>query len=218
MVRTKKQQVIRIVIYLLAITMLGFGTILITRADLGIPCITSVPAAISKVTGGNLSVMVFAIYVCMIGAQFIMKGKDRSVRDFLQLAVSVIFSFYLELFERLVQVHFDQLWQNALMLMFGVFIIGVGVCMMVNMEISPTPPDGLVYAISKKTGKDMGLIKNILDISFVATAVMIDLISSGKVTTVGIGTVYSMIFLGRTIYVVNRFFKRKMRVLAGMEA
>ena len=88
--------------------------------------------------------------------------------------------------------------------------------MTVNMEISPNPPDGLVYAISEKTKKDMGLIKNILDISFVATAALIDLISSGKVTTVGIGTVYSMIFLGRTIYVVNRFFKKKMRALGGL--
>ena len=42
--------------------------------------------------------------------------------------------------------------------------------------------------------------------------------SVAKGCGVGVGTVYTMIFVGRTIYVINRFFRTKMRHLAGLDA
>ena len=128
-----------------------------------------------------------------------------------------MFSALLEWSGSLITVHFEHLWQNLLLMAAGVALVGVGISMMVGMKIVPNPPDGLAHTVSEATGKDMGLIKNILDTTCVVIAVAADLLGSGRVTTVGVGTVYSMIFIGRTIAVFNRFFKGKMLRLAGLE-
>ena len=218
----KKQHqnwILRLLIYVAGITILALGTILSTRTGLGVACITSAPTAISNVFGWNLSVVVFALYALMIVAQFIIKRKEqRAWRDLLQFPVAILFSVYLEWFGQLVHVQFDRLWQNLLMMVFAVFLIGLGVCLMVNMDIVPNPPDGLVHTISKALRKDMGLIKNITDTTFVAISAITDLLGRGRIVTVGVGTVYTMIFVGRTIYVINRFFKTKMRHAVGLDA
>lgn len=214
-----KPLLFRVLLYAAGITILAFGTILSTRTGLGVSCITSAPAAISAALGWNLSVIVFLIYAGMIAAQFLIKKKEqRTWRDLLQFPVALLFSIYLEWFGRLIQVRFDHLWQNLTLMGCAIVLIGIGVCLMVNMEIVPNPPDGLAHTISKVTGKDMGLIKNIVDTTCVAVAVAVDLLSAGTIATVGIGTVCSMILVGRVIYVTNRLFKEKMRHFAGMQA
>ena len=96
-------------------------------------------------------------------------------------------------------------------------ITGVGVSITVNMDIAPNPPDGLVYTIGNILERDMGLIKIMLDAICVGAAAVIDLLSCGKLRSVGIGTVWAMIFIGRTVSVFNRFFKDKIRRLAGLQ-
>ena len=213
----KRQWIWRGLIYLVGLTILAVGTTFSTKTGLGVSCVTSAPYAISQVLGWNLSTMVFLIYAAMIVAQFIIKGKNRAWRDLLQFPVSIVFSALLEWSGSLIAVHFEHLWQNLLLMAAGVALVGVGISMMVGMKIVPNPPDGLAHTVSEATGKDMGLIKNILDTTCVVIAVTADLLGSGKITTVGLGTVYSMIFIGRTIAVFNRFFKVKMLRLAGLE-
>ena len=207
----------RLAIYLCGLGLLAFGTTLSTRTGLGVACITSAPAALSAATGWNLSVLVFLMYSVMITAQFLIKGKNRAWTDLLQLPVNMAFSLFLEWFGTLFTFHFEALWQNLLLMAVSPVILGTGVCLMVNMKMPPNPPDGLVYTVSEVYGKDMGLVKNLLDSTCVAIALAVDLIGSGRITTVGVGTVFSMIFIGRTVALFNRLFRVKIQTLAGLE-
>ena len=56
-----------------------------------------------------------------------------------------------------------------------------------------------------------------LDLVCVAIAVAVDLVFTGRLSSVGIGTFIVMVFTGRVVYVFNRFFRKKLVKLAGLE-
>ena len=51
----------------------------------------------------------------------------------------------------------------------------------------------------------------------VAIAVAVDLVFTGRLSSVGIGTFIVMVFTGRVVYVFNRFFRKKLVKLAGLK-
>ena len=213
----KKQHILRFLFYLLGVNCMALGTTLNAKTGLGLGTITSLPNAASLWLGMRLSTAVLILYCLMILAQFWMKGRNRSWWDLLQLPTSFLFSAYLELFDRL-PLDFPHLWQNLLMMAVASCITGVGVSITVNMDLAPNPPDGLAYTAANILQRDMGLVKNVLDAFCVIGAVTIDLLSCGRLRSVGIGTVWAMIFIGRTVSVFNRLFKKKIRRLVGLQA
>ena len=103
-----------------------------------------------------------------------------------------------------------------LVLMVAIVLTGVGIAMVVNMQLVPNPPDGLIFVVSEATKKDLGLWKNIFDITFVILAGMIDLLSCGYLRSIGIGTILAMVLTGRVVALTNRLFQEKMLRKAGM--
>lgn len=216
MEQKNKFNIWRISVYLLGLLLVCTGISLSTKTGLGISTVTAPSFAFSEAFGINISIPIFTLYAMMIIAQFIIRGKNRRWRDLLQFPVAIAQSSFVGWFSEQIPIHFDLLWQNLLLMVAGVVLTGIGIAMMVDMQIVPNPPDGLTDSISAATGKDIGLIKNFEDAACVAVALFIDLVFNGKLISVGVGTVFAMIFLGRTVYVFNRFFKNKIQKLAGL--
>ena len=212
----KQQTVFRVLIYVAGLIILSTGISLSTKTGLGISTVTAPCYAVSQSFGWNFSLTIFVPYAFMVIAQFIIKGKKRTWRDLLQFPVSIAFSSFVGCFGFLIPIHFEHLWQNLILMAVGVVLTGVGIAMMVDMQIVPNPPDGLVDAISVAVNKDMGLIKNILDACCVVIALFVDLVFNKALVSVGIGTIFAMIFIGRTVAVFNRFFKVKIQRTAGL--
>lgn len=213
----KKQHILRGLIYAGGIVFLSLGVTLSTKTGLGVSSVTSVPFSIANATGLNFSIMTFSVYAVLILLQFIIRGEQRRWSDLLQFPVSIVFSAFLDWFGTLFTISFPALWQNLLLLVAALISTGVGIAMMVNMHISPNPPDGMAQAMSVAMKKDLGTAKNILDFACVGTAIAVDLLSSGKFTSVGVGTIVAMVLLGRIIAVFNRFFRKPMMAVAGLE-
>ena len=210
-----KERLWRFGIYLVGLVALALGVTLNTKAGLGISPVTAVPYSISGALSVSFPVTVFLVYTVMLILQFILKGKNREWRDLLQIPFSFVFSAFLEWFEMLVSVQFTALWQNLLLLMVATVFIGAGAAMMVAMRLVPNPPDGVIFAVALVTNKDLGLLKNILDIVCVAIAIAVDVLFTGHLSSVGLGTVVVMVFTGRVVYVFNRFFRKRLVQLAG---
>lgn len=126
-------------------------------------------------------------------------------------------SAFLEWFGALFDLRIESLWQNLLLLALATVCIGAGAAMMVAMHMVPNPPDGVIYAVHLVTGRDMGLLKNLLDLLCVAIAAAVDLVFTGRLTSVGLGTVVVMVLTGRVVYVFNRLFRRRLIRLAGLD-
>ena len=204
-------------IYAAGLMILSIGITLSTKTGLGVSTVTSIPYAISRAFDLNFSVITSLISAFFVASQLLLKGKNRRWLDLLQLRGSSAFGAFVQWCGTLIPLQCDALWQNLIMMVFAIVFTGVGISMMVNMELVPNPPDGLTQAISIAIKKDMGFAKNVLDLGCVAVALAVDLLFSKSRVGVGIGTILSMIFIGRVVAVFGRRFKEPMRKLAGIE-
>ena len=153
----------------------------------------------------------------MVAIQFILKGKNYQLRDLLQLPYNFVFSFLLDIIEKLLPIHFEKLWQNLLLLGVAVVLIAMGMCFMMNMRLIANPPDSLVQVIANKMHKDTGKIKMGLDVVCVAISCAVDFIAHGHLISLGLATVATMLFVGPLLTQCNRIFKKRILALAGLE-
>ena len=219
MQRSKTRQLAtRWVIYLAGMFFLAAGLTLNTKTGLGASAIVSVAHTISLCTGFTLGNITLVTYLLFIAAQFVLKGDRRSGLDLLQLVVSVVFTRVLDLLKAAVPYQSGQnLIFDLLLLALSIVLTGTGAAMVLSMDLIPKPADGIVNALSMCSGKEVGICKSCFDIVNVAVALLIGLFNGNALMGIGIGTVISMLCIGRYISLFNKFFRRKLRLAAGLE-
>lgn len=144
--------------------------------------------------------------------------------DILQFPLSIAFTRFMNLFAVLLP-DFSPKGTNTvshfivqLIVLFAALVLtGVGAAMSLNMRIIPNPGDGIVQTIADFCGKGVGITKNCFDIFNVLLTTSIGLILAGHLVGIGVGTILSMIGVGRVIAVFNYFFGEKMIKAAGVE-
>lgn len=210
--------VTRWVIYLAGMISLAAGLTLNTKTGLGASAIVSVAHTISLCTGFTLGNITLVTYVLFIAAQFVLKGSKRNWLDLLQLVVSVVFTRVLDFMKTAVTYQSGQsLVSDLLLLVLAIVLTGTGAAMVLSMELVPNPADGIVNAISMRSGKEVGICKSCFDIVNVAVALLIGLFNGNALMGIGIGTVISVLCIGRYISIFNKFFRHKLRAAAGLE-
>ena len=210
-----KQLTWRLLIYVAGMIILAAGITLNTKTGLGVSPIISIPFTISSIWNLDFAAMTFASYAVFVVIEIMIKGKQRTWTDLLQIPFSFVFSLLLNLFSKLFSFSFNQLWLNLFVLAAAIIATAVGAAMTVNMKLIANPADGLAQAVGMATGKGMGFGKNIIDCSSVAISCILGLVFAGRITAIGIGTVAAMLGIGRCVAIFNRIFKRRMQAAAG---
>ena len=215
---TAKNWFFRLFFYVMSLLILALGITLNTKTGLGVSPIISVSYNISELFQLNFGNVTFVYYVLFVFAQLIIRGKNRRWHDLLQIVVSMVFTRFLNLYNDYLPIHFEKLWQNVLLLILAVVLTRIGAALSVNMELVPNPGDGIVAALADFFHKDMGFMKNVFDISNVCFSLILGFVFGRYFLGIGIGTVITMLGVGRVIAVFNHFCKKKMAQLSGLEA
>ncbi len=199
-----RQQVMRMLFYLAGMVILALGITMNTKTGLGVSPIISIAYSVSTIWNLNFGNMTMALYCVFVIAQFIIRGKDRKWSDLLQIPVALLVSQLLNLFSWLMRdFHFENFWINLAFLILAILLTGLGVVLSVDMRLVPNPGDGIVQAISDRTGKSLGLTKNLFDIGCIITTIVLGLTMEGKLIGIGLGTVLAVIGVGRAIALFN---------------
>lgn len=199
-----RQQVMRMLFYLAGMVILAFGITMNTKTGLGVSPIISIAYSVSTIWKLNFGNMTMALYCVFVITQFIIRGKDRKWSDLLQIPVALLVSQLLNLFSWLMRdFHFESFWINLAFLILAILLTGLGVVLSVDMRLVPNPGDGIVQAISDRTGKSLGLTKNLFDIGCIITTIVLGLTMEGKLIGIGLGTVLAVIGVGRAIALFN---------------
>ena len=242
----KKTTIYRILIYTAGMLILAMGLTLNTKAGLGVSPIISVSYSISEITHHNFGNMTMLLYCSFVVVEIILhlfrekryekeshnmfehaNKVDRKlifIMDLLQIPLSIIFTRFLNLFSAVLPAFSEQYDHTVkqwilrfLVLLLALLLTGIGAAMSLNMRIVPNPGDGIVQAIADCIHKNVGFTKNCFDLFNVTLTIIISLVCSGKLHGVGIGTVFAVIGVGRTIAIFNHFTKEKLTKLAGVE-
>ena len=193
----------RRVVYLLGTLLLGCGIAMNTKTQLGIAPILSVAWNISELIGVPFSLMSFFYYCFLILLQLLLLGKEFEPIQWLQLAASFFTSFFIGLFGRILPTAVSPVGRGA-MLLGAILLTGAGIILTVGARFVPNPGDGMASAIARRTGRSLGLSKNILDISSFLVAAALGFLFRGRLMGVGVGTVVTMLLTGRVVALLQK--------------
>ena len=195
----KKQMSMRVVIYLFGMVLLALGITLNTQAGLGASAIVSVPYTISQGTGMNFANLTLIAYCVLVVAQFFIKGKNRRWIDALQVVVSIVFTRFMALFQYVIGYESGVFINDLVVLLFGILFTGIGAAMTVDMNLIPNPGDGIVSSLAERFNRELGFCK--------ICSLAIGLAFGNPLMGIGLGTVLSMLGVGRVIYFFNKAAK-----------
>lgn len=207
----------RILFYGVGVFILALGITLNTKTGLGVSPLISIPYTVSEIADWNTGNITLIFYSFITVLQLIIRGKNRRWLDLLQIPFSIVFTRFMNLFSALFDFHPQNIGQQLVILFFAIVCTGIGVCMSVNMKIIPNPCDGFVNMAGEMSGKGMGFAKNIFDITNVVVAFFIGLAAGNCLTGIGLGTIVTMLALGRVVAAFNKAFKEKMNRAAGLK-
>jgi len=203
----------RIGTYLVGVVIIAFGGALTISSDLGASPFNFLSFTVSRVTGVQLSITAFVMFTSYVVVQVLLLKKDFKPIQCLQVLFAVIFGHFLGFFTTLIQLETDSLMIRFPMVFLGFSCIALGVFLTVTPRLVPLAPDGLTDAVATRIGSDFGKAKNIMDLTVVSIAIVLLLVSQTSFAGLGVGTILSMILVGRFIFVLNHFFKKKLERL-----
>lgn len=212
----KKNMAWRVVIYLVGMTLLALGITLNTLSGLGASAIISMPYTISRGFSLSFANLTLILYCAFVAAEFVIKGKQRSWLDLLQIPLSIVFTRFMALFQMAIAYKSGYMPMDLLVLVLGILLTGIGAATTVDMMLVPNPGDGIVNSISMRSGKELGFCKNCFDLGSVTCSALLGLAFGNPLLGIGLGTLISMLGVGRVMAIWNRLAKQKLVRLAGL--
>lgn len=206
----------RVLYYLFGMVLLAIGITLNTKTNLGVSPLISIGYAISQVAYLNFGNMTFVVYAAFVAIQFLLRRKNARWQDLLQLLVALLFSQLLNVFSAVLSYEPATLPGKLAMLVFAVFLTGVGAAITLTMEIIPNPGDGLVSAVADSFHIATGLAKNLCDATSVVLTLCVGLICAHKVIGIGLGTLITVLLCGRVMALYYHTLMNPARKLAGL--
>lgn len=224
----RKSYLFRAFFYSAGLLLLALGLTLNTKANLGVSAVISVSYSISDIFGinfGNTTLVLYCLFILIEIFLHMLHHKSKMlIADLLQFPLSLIFTRFINLFSDVIP-DFSNMCNDMLIgnfagriiiVLLAILLTGIGAAMSLNVRLIPNPADGVVQAIADATGKGVGFIKNIFDLCNISFTVLISLLIKNHLVGIGIGTVLSVVGVGRVIALFNHFFLKSMKDLAGI--
>ncbi|MBQ6455510.1 MAG: hypothetical protein IJJ31_00020 [Mogibacterium sp.] len=221
-----KKTIIRVLVYISGLCILALGLTLSTKADLGVSPIIAVSFCVSKLTGARFGDMTFLLYASFVAIEMVLHlipgrrcpadRKKAILADVLQLPLSYVFTMLLNVLSSWIQAPDTMALRIAAMLA-SVILVGIGAALSLDMRLVANPGDGLVQAVSDRSGIELGLAKNIVDITCVTLTCILSMAVSHSIIGVGLGTLIAMLGIGRVIALVNRLSGKRLTLLVDPE-
>ncbi len=195
----------RLIFYILAIFILGFGIVLNTKAGLGVGSINTLPYALSRITPLSLGMATTLMYFVFVAGQTAIYRKiDAKV--LLQIPFSYVMGVVIDFYDNLMDFRAETLPLSFLLLAAAIVCTAFGAYVTVTMDFIPNPADGMARAVGVALHKEFGQGKLIFDCVMISVTAAVSLIFAHKIIGIGIGTVLSALFIGKLI----QFYGRKL--------
>ena len=203
----------RYLIFLVGLFVNSLGVSLITKANLGTSPISSIPYVLSlnfPFTLGNFTIF-FSIFLIVL--QLIILRKNFKPEHILQIPVSIIFGYFIDLTMILFSwVDPEAYIMKIVYLLIGCLILGVGVYMEVLADVVMLPGESFVRAIVLTWKTNFGTTKICFDVSMAVIAAVLSFVFAGRLDGVREGTVIAALLVG----FIARLIGKKLAFLKAM--
>lgn len=179
------------------------GIALVTKAGLGTSPISSLPYVSTFIVPLSFGEWTFIINVLMLAGQIIILRRDFQKIQLLQIPMTVVFSFFIDLVMFLCAgLNPAHYYIRIMILLAGCVLLGVGIALQIVSDVLVLSGEGLVRALSVKTHSQFGTVKTMFDLSLVAMSIILSLVCLRGIEGLREGTVISALIVGS----LSRFF------------
>lgn len=215
---SKKELIRRYLFFLVGLFVNSLGISLITKANLGTSPISSVPYTLSIGFAPTLGMFTLVYSVLLIVIQLVILRRRFPRQFWLQLPISVIFSWFIDVtMEMLSFVQPQGYPLKFLSLLVGCLILGFGVFMEMAANVVMLPGECTVSAISTTWNTDFGKTKVAVDVTMAVSAAVLGLILYHALTGVREGTIISALLVGNIARTFNKGIGSWVQNLLGEE-
>lgn len=200
----------RYILFIFGLFINATGISLITKAGLGTSPISSLPYTFSLGTPFTLGQLTFALNIVLIVGQILLLRKDFKLVQFLQIPISVLFGFFVDLTMFLFNALEPTFYPLKIAaLLGGCLILGCGVAAEVIADVVMLSGEAFVVALCGKLKKDFGLTKVCFDATLALRSCVTSLILFGAVISVREGTIIAAVLVG----LFAKFFRKRLSFL-----
>lgn len=192
-----KEMVKRYVVFLIGLFVSSLGVSFITKANLGTSPISSIPYVLSMRFPLTIGGFTIVFSLLLIALQIMILKKDFKLIDLLQVPVSVIFGYFIDLTMIMLDWLDPQGYPFKIMyLLIGCVILGFGVYLEMLGNVIMLPGESFVRAVVKRWNRDFGFTKVCFDASMTICAGLLSVIFFLQLQGVREGTIISAILVG----------------------
>ena len=201
---------IRYLILLLGLFVSSIGVVLVTKGNLGTSCISSVPYVLSLIFPVSMGMFTVLFSLVLIAAQLVILGKDFKLELVLQIPVSILFGWFIDLVMPVFAFLDPQSYlEKLIVVLIGCVVVGISVYLEVIADVVMLPGESFVRSVVKRWNTEFGATKITFDVTVSALAAAISLLCTGKLMGVREGTLIASILVGY----VARWLKKKFSYL-----
>lgn len=208
----------RFLISIVGVSLVMCGVALVTIAGLGTSPI-SVVIWVLTINGGLSFGGWTAVWnVLLVVIQLIILRGAFPKSAWLQVpalfVASVVLDFWMFLFSWIDPANY---FQQLIVLLIGIFVLGVGVATSVIPKLLFMPGEGVVVAVATVSGWDFAKLKVINDVTIVVIGIIVSLILLGGIEGIREGTIIAAFLIGPVVRVVTPTIERIVAKLAPSE-
>lgn len=204
------EKVKRYLILLFGLFISSVGVVLVTKGNLGTSCISSVPYVLSLIFPMSMGMFTIWFSLVLIVVQLVILGKDFKLEHALQIPVSILFGWFIDLVMPFFGFIDPQSYaEKLLVVLAGCAVVGISVYLEVLADVVMLPGESFVRSVVKRWNTEFGATKITFDVSISVLAAVISLICTGKLMGVREGTLIASIFVGY----IARWLKKKLAFL-----
>lgn len=207
----KKKWGLKLGVFVLGQFVLAFGVSLSVLSELGVTPVSSLPKALSSITGMEMGNMLIVVQCACFVLQAIFFEREYKLGFWLQVPSAILFGKLVTLtsmfFEGIV---LESYWVKLVVQVISILIVGLGVELYMLPNVALQPMEGMVEQLHKKYGRSVAFYKNVVDISCVVLAVVLSLVFLGRLEGAREGTVMAAIGVGRAVWLFHKMFGEKL--------
>lgn len=198
----KKQLPRRIGQYVCGLICMAIGLVLLKRTNWGVSPITAVPDAVANITPLTLGNATILLHLLCVVLQIVVQRRV-TLKSVLTMCVGVPFGYLVDFFMWLWSPELV-LWQKCIALVLGIAIQGFGVALISGCDLMLPAPDEFNNVVSRIYDRKLSNVKMCADAIYVIVAIVINLISTRSLASVGISSIASVLLTGRFVGLTYR--------------
>ena len=197
----------RIFNYVFGLFLITLGVGLSIKSNLGSTPVSSIPYTLNVIWGIEIGVATVIFHTILVITELILLRRAFKPKHFLQVPVGILFGFFTTISVNLVNLLPDtsNIILIAIMVLVSTFLVALGLFFYVPTNIVPLSVEGITQAIAIVSNQPFTKVKVCFDVSVVVLSFVLCFIFTGVIGgSVGIGTIFSAIFVGITLKYTNK--------------